>query len=130
MAKYTGNDIAVTFGGTSISNITSVDIQESRGEYDGTAAGQSDAEYLAGKRNYTVTINFLDDSAEAGFQAFDPTAAEATLVIYPQGNSTGKPSRTMTAFVTARNRPLNHDGLTNVTVQLRVNGAITDATVV
>lgn len=131
MTKYDGKLMELTFDGDAMASNTlvSVDIPESRDELDVTGAGQTDKEFLPSTQSATVTINAWDDVAGVNHDLFAPDSATATLVFYPQGNTTGKPKKTMSAFVTSRARPVNHNQAAALTVTLRVTNGITDGTV-
>lgn len=131
MAKYTGKSMALTFGAFSFPSgtLTSVDIPRSRSEFEATGAGQTDKEFFPMEREATVTINAWDDVAGTIRAAFEFSTNEATLTFYPQGNTTGKPSISASAFVTQISAPVTHNQVTPITITLRVNGAVTFGTV-
>lgn len=129
MTKYTGNDMVLVYKGATINNLISVEIPETREEYDVTVAGESDMKYLPGKRSRTVTINGLADTGEADYDQMVPTAAAGTMIFYPRGITSTYPKRTMQAFVLTRNQPENHNAPTPLNVTMRVDGAITDGAV-
>lgn len=131
MAKYDGKDMTLTFGGSAVAanTLVSVDFPETRDELDVTGAGQDDKEFLPSERSATITINMWDDAAETNYDLFPIGGAAATLLFYPQGNTTGKPSKSASAFVTSRTRPVQHNQAVALTVTLRVSGAVTEGTV-
>lgn len=132
MAKYTGNSMELTYAGTTITAnlLRSVTINESGEVFESTGAGDTNKTYLTGKIDGTVQIEAWDDSTTSTiFDVFAPNTSD-TLDFYPQGNSSGKPKRSMTAIVTARNRGVEHNGVVPVSISLQISGAITDSTVV
>lgn len=131
MAKHDGNDIAFIFGAFTFpaGSLVSVDFPRMRGEYEATGATQDDQEYFPGKRSSTVTVNAWDDVADTIRAACENTTAEATGQYFPQGNTTGKPKRSASMFVTNISDPGNHDAMTPITITFRVNGAVTASTV-
>ena len=131
MAKYDGKDMALSFGAFDMPSgaLISVDFPDQRDELDVTGAGQDDKEFLPSERSSTVTINFWDDVANTIYEAFDPSDPAATLEFFPQGETSGKPKKSASAFVTARSRPVTHNQGVAGTVTLRVTGAVTNTTV-
>jgi len=131
MAKYDGKDMALTFGAFDMPSgtLVSVDWPEQRDELDVTGASQDDKEFLPSERSSTVTINAWDDAAGTIYDAFDPSDNAATLDFFPQGETSGKPKKTASAFVTNRSRPVTHNQASAITITLRVTGAVTNTTV-
>lgn len=125
MAKYTGNALAVTVGGSDLTNLISCEVNESAATYDTTVVGESAETHLPGKTSAQCTINFLDDSGEASFDALLP-GGSYTIVVFPRGKTAGFQKRTFTATVTGRQRPVSHNAAVPVTVTMQVNGAITE----
>lgn len=131
MAKYDGKDMALSFGAFDMPSgtLVSVDWPDTRDEIDVTGASQDDKEFLPSERSSTVTINFWDDAGNTIHEAFDPSDAAATLEFFPQGETSSKPKKSASAFVTSRSRPVTHNQGVAGSVTLRISGAITNTTV-
>jgi hypothetical protein len=131
MAKYDGKNMAFKFGNFTFpaGSLISVDWPRSRAELDMTGATQLDKEFLPSERESTITVNAWDDVAETIRTAMEVTTAAATAEFYKQGNTTGKPKRTATAFVTSVSDPLTHNAGAPITIVLRVDGAVTPSLV-
>ena len=130
MAKYTGLGMDFQVVTTSITNLTSVEINETGDAYDASAAGAVPNEYLPGHTGGTCTVNFYDDTAEADFDLFIPTNATASYKFAPQGIvSGGLPQYTFTGIVTSRVRGVTHNATTPVTVGIQITGAISTGVV-
>ncbi len=110
-------------------HLTNVEWPRSRDEIDLTGAEQDDKEFVPSERSSTITVNMWDDAADAIRAAFENTTAAATVEWYRQGNTTGKPKRSASAFVTNISDPLPHNQGAALTVTLRVSGAVTQSTV-
>lgn len=132
MAKYTGKNLAVKVGSTTITSghLISVELPYSRGEVELTGAGQSDKEFAPMEREATCTINVWDDDTGTIRALFDITASTPTTVyIYPQGATSGKPVISASMFVTGKPVSVTHNQGVATTYTLRVTGAITEGTV-
>ena len=131
MTKYDGKNMAFIFGAFTFpaGSLISVDWPRNRAEQDVTGATQLDKELLTGERESTITINAWDDAAETIRTAMEVTTAEATAQFFKQGNTSGKPKRSASAFVTSVSDPLTHNAPAPITITLRVNGAVTPSTV-
>lgn len=131
MAKYDGKNMAFIFGAFTFpaGSLISVDWPRARGENDATGATQNDKEFLPSERESTITVNAWDDAAETIRTACENTTSEATAQFFKQGNSSGKPKRSASAFVTNVSDPLTHNQPAPITITFRVNGAVTASTV-
>lgn len=131
MAKYDGKNMAFIFGAFTFpaGSLISVDWPRSRGELDVTGATQLDKEFLTSERESTITVNAWDDVADTIRTACENTTSEATCQFFKQGNTTGKPKRAASAFVTNISDPVTHNAAVPITITFRVNGAVTPSTV-
>jgi len=130
MAKYDGKDMSFKFGSFTVpaGALTGVDWPDSRDELDATGATQDDKEFFPSERSSQITVNGWDDVGNTIRPAFLVTTAEATCEFYPQGNTSGKPKKSATAFVTQSSFAQVHNQIVPFTITLRVNGAVTHST--
>ena len=131
MAKFDGKDQVLKFGAFTVpaGHLTNVEWPRQRDEIDLTGAEQDDKEFAPSERSGTITVNCWDDAADTIRAAFEANTAAATAEWYRQGNTSGKPKRSATAFVTNISDPLPHNQGAALTVTLRVTGAVTNTTV-
>lgn len=131
MAKYDGKDQAFKFGSFTIpaGHIVQTDWPESRDELDVTGATQDDKEFLPSEMSSTVTLNVWADAAMTIADVFKVSTAAATGEFWEQGNTTGKPKKSASMFVTSRSKPVVHNQGVAMTITLRINGATTESTV-
>lgn len=131
MPKFDGKDQEFIFGAFTIpaGHIINIEWPRSRDEIDLTGATQDDKEFAPSERSSTVTINAWDDVADTIRAAFEATSAAATGQWFRQGNTSGKPKRTASMFVTQISDPLPHNQGAALTITLRVTGAVTNTTV-
>lgn len=131
MAKYDGKDQAFKFGSFTVpaGHIVSTDWPEARDELDVTGATQDDKEFLQSEMSSTVTLNVWADAALTIADAFKVSLAPATGDFWEQGNTTGKPKKSATMFVTSRSKPVVHNQGVAMTITLRITGTTTESTV-
>jgi hypothetical protein len=131
MAKHDGKNIAFKFGAFTFpaGSLVSVDWPRTRDELEATGATQLDKEFYPSERSSTITVNAWDDVADTIRAAMEVSTAEATAEYWPQGNSSGKPKRSASAFVTSVSDPQTHNQMAAITITFRVNGAVTPSTV-
>lgn len=132
MAKYSGKDLEITRGTTSIpcTNIRSITPDESADLIDVTGACDEFMEYLVNRRDVDVTIELLDDTDQTIVYNLFGYNTPDTLIIYPRGNVAGRPSLTCADFVvTRRSRPIGYNDAVTVSVTGKASGGFTEATV-
>ncbi|HMN11830.1 MAG TPA: hypothetical protein PKD55_05840 [Bellilinea sp.] len=133
MAKYTGKDLAVDIGATSIpaGHMRSVTVTDALRTADATGAGSTHGEELGSLTDTDVTFEVIDDTTLATiYDLFEPSATEVSVTIYPQGKTQGKPSRTCATFLMKnRSLPVTYNDTAVFTAGGRANGGLTDGTV-
>src|SRR5512135_837621 len=131
--KNTGIDLEITMGSTAIlcNNIRSVTVSEKVNTVDTTGACDTFLTFLATRRDVDVTLEVLDSTTvNEVFGLFGPATSGQTLIIYPQGNSSGKPKLTCTAFViTGRDRSIGYNDVVAVTCTGKASAGFVEATV-
>ena len=131
MAKFDGKNQAFKFGAFTFpaGTLISVDWPRSRSENEHTGATEIDKTFMTSERESTITVNAWDDVADTIRAACENTTVEATADFWKQGNTSGKPKRSATAFVTNISDPITHNAPAPITITFRVNGAVTASTV-
>ena len=131
--KYTGMDLEITMGSTAIlcNNIRSVTVSEKVNTIDTTGACDEFLTFLATRRDVDVTIEVLDSTTvNEVFGLFGPATSGQTLIIYPQGNSSGKPKLTCSDFIiTGRDRSINYNDVVAVTATGKASSGFVESTV-
>lgn len=128
MARYTGKDCDVTVGGNAVSAVKEVNVDEEAETFEAVAFGDTAASQDVGIVKNSGSIVVYDDPADSSGQGALTPGASVSLVVYPEGNSTGKVSRTFTAIVSRRSQPVRREYVER-TYQFVIDGAITDGTV-
>ncbi|MBN2389891.1 MAG: hypothetical protein JXR84_04165 [Anaerolineae bacterium] len=130
MAHYTGADLAVTLGGTTLAGIREVTIPEDHPTPDTTHAGNDDGESIPGGITYRngCTMTLVDDDGGTVWAALAP-GTTGTMVVYPLGNTGGKPKITGSVVVTNRTRTVAYNDAVSFQVTFNVSGAWTPGTV-
>lgn len=130
MTKYSGSDLVVTFGGTTISDHgASVDVDEDHATPDVTSFGDDNGAYIGGGVTHRkASFDGFDDTAGAVYAAIAP-GTSGTLLIYPQGNVTGNPRRSVNALVTKRKRGFKIGDKVALSAEFQMDGVLTADTV-
>lgn len=132
MPAYRGKDLEVSFAGTVISGDgRSVSYEESADVLDDTTYGADNRTKQAGLLDGSGSFEALDQTGAwaTEWQAIDPGQSD-TLIIYPEGNTSGKRSVTFTAVISNRSISFPYDGLATFSMSFEISGAVTEGTVV
>lgn len=136
MAEYKGNDLVVEFGTTPVSaTLTRCEPREESaepGEIDVTHAGdtqQVTLPKLPGQPKVRVTVDAWDEedalSPILGLEIGDKN----TLVIYPEGKSVGKPTRTISnAILMNRSQPIEVEQAVKWSTEFIAYGKVAEGT--
>lgn len=129
MAEFTGQSAYIKFGATVLSgDYRNFDEDEDVGLVDASAGSDTHRSYIKTLLDGKATAEIV---AQAGgtllFAAVKP-GTEAVLEWGPEGNTTGKEKRTVTAVVLSRKRTTPYDNLVVITVEFQFQGAVADGT--
>jgi hypothetical protein len=132
--KFSGRDLEITMDSTAVpcAHIRAANISEKINLIDSTGACDDFVNWLPMRSDVDVTLELLDSNASpsAVFGLFAPNPVGQTLIIYPQGNRTGKPKYTCTDFViSGRDHPINYADVVTITVTGKASGGFAEGTV-
>lgn len=131
MPAYRGKLTTVTFDGTDISGDgRSVSFEQSADVLDDTTYGADARTKIAGLTDGSGSMNGLDTSGawSTAWQAIAP-GDTGTMVIYPEGNTSGARSITFTAVVNERSLEFPYDNLATFSMGFEISGAVVEAVV-
>lgn len=128
MPSFRGKNVVVTFNAVDISGDgRSVSYDQTADILDDTTYGADDRTKQGGLRDGSGSYEGLDTTGNwsSGWDEIVP-GSSASMVIYPEGNSTGKRRLSFTAVI--GNRALNfpYDDLSTVSMSFEISGAITE----
>lgn len=125
MARLSGKNLHVTFNSVVLTaDFRSGEESRSAELIDASAGDDAHMTYLVDKTDGTFTVEFIDDTAHAAFDACAP-GTEASLVWGPDGNTTGLDRYTVNAIVANRTRTNPYRDVQVVTVEFQFSGAVT-----
>jgi hypothetical protein len=130
--KYSGKDLEITAGSTGVpcANVRSIAINERLGTIDTTGACDEFMTYVVARRDVDVTLQLLDSTDNTEVYNLFSTNDNQTLVVYPQGNSSGNPKLTCATFtITGRDRSIPYNDVVSITVTGKASGGFTETTV-
>lgn len=132
MGDMTGSALYVTFKGTAITgDFRSWEDGGEMGLADATAGADTVKSYLTTQLDGTAKFSGLYQGGTAATDVYNLLAegASGTLVISPEGTTSGKPKKTITsAIVKTRNRKIPYDNVVELNVEFQFSAAQTDGT--
>ena len=127
MARHSGKNGIVKFGGTAVGSLVSWDIEETSGEVDLTAAGDTWETHDTTYKSWSGSVTVRLDHEAAGNQT--PRAGDTVAFNgYTEGDAVGKKYFSGNATVVSHTADSPHDGPVMRTYRLKGNGALTVAT--
>lgn len=129
MARYTLKNAIFKSGSDVVDGLRQIDVEESVGDTDLTAAGDSWQGHETGIPGWTASATFLHDN-DAGANQTLRAGDSITFAGYTEGDASGKKYLTGTASVLSVKRGGSYDGEASFEVSLKGNGALSISTVV
>jgi len=129
MATHTGSEGTVKVGTDAIAEIRSFSIEESADTLEDTSMGDTARTYKSSLTTYTGSIDVLWDESDTAGQGALTIGAEVTLNLYPEGDTSGDTYLSGSAIVTGRSVNSSFDGLVEMSISVKGNGALTTSTV-
>lgn len=129
MAEFTGRNLSVVFGSTTLSgNQRSFSVTEEAGLVDASAGADTARSYLKTLEDGTATVEILQDDGAGGptlWAAVKP-GTTGNLVWGEEGATATQPRHTVPAIVSNRKKDAPYDDVVVVTVEFQLNGLVVD----
>ena len=126
MTRYSGRDLYVSFGGTSLAPIRSIDVNDEANEIDGSAAADTRGVYIAGLVSGDWSAELMDDDTNNTVYTAVAPQTTGTLIVAPQGTATGKKKITYNDVVALkRGRTVPYGDMVVIAASGRLNSAPT-----
>jgi len=126
--RYTGKDLYVEFGGTSLtSDQRSFSVTREQETADTTAGADGARSYKATVKNFTAELEILADSSAGGTGMLGAVqeGTEGTLIWGPRGTTSGYPKNSIAAIVTSVDVSLNFDDAVVYSISFQGQGDMT-----
>ena len=121
MAVHTGSAGVVKIGSNIVAEVT--DVIES------TQLSDTNKTYETSRKSGSVTIECMWDETDANGQVALQEATGVTLLLYPEGATSGDYFYTVPAIVTGNSLSVTMDDIIRMSISAQINGAITRGTV-
>lgn len=127
MARYTGKDATLTAGGTAISSVESVTIDEQAEIFTSVALGDTSATQDVGIPSGSGNFVVFEDPEDTSGQGSLTIGASVAFVLYGRGSSnTASPTRSFTGIVSSISHNNGRDYV-RTTYNFVVSGDVTKA---
>ena len=129
MANHAGKEGLVKVGSATVAEVKSWSLNTNADTIEDTSMGDTARTYLVGLTSADASLDvFWDETDSAGQTALAP-GASVTLVLYPEGASSGDTYYTGTAIVTSKSTTGSFDGMVEASISAQYTGAVSTATV-
>jgi hypothetical protein len=131
VAEFTGKNLALTFGGTTLTgNHRTFTGTEEVGLVDASAGSDAARTYLPTLTDGKGTLEVLGDDSAGGptWWAAVVPGATGSLVWGEKGSTAGFPKHTVNAVVSSRKKDAPYDDLVVYTVEFQYSGTVADGT--
>jgi len=126
--SHSGKDGLVKVGSNTVAEVRSWSL-DSADVIEKSTMGDSYRSYHAGMQSATASIECYWLETDTNGQVALAPASEVTLVLYPEGASSGDTYYSGTAIVTSKNITGSFDGMVEASISASFSGGITTATV-
>lgn len=129
MATHIGNEGEVYVGAVKVAEMRGYELTTGIGTADDTVAGDEWETHLTHHKRWSATVDMFWDETATTSQGIMIEGASLVFKFAAEGNTTGDTIRTGTGTIEELGEKLVHDGVTECTVKVKGNGALTRGTV-
>ena len=125
MAKVVGRSGVVKVGAVTVAEVVGFSMDEQMSPIDDSELTDQEMTYSAGDITRTAQVDCMWDKADATGQGALTIGASVTLVLQPEGDSSGNETRSMTALVTSVSRANAKAAMVTQSFGFQVSGSVT-----
>lgn len=129
MANHTGSEGVVKVAGSTIAELRNWSISEVADMLEDTSMGDTAKTFKSSLTSGTGSLDCWWDETDTNGQEAMTVGASVALVLYPEGDTGGDVTITVTALISERSISAAHDGIVEGTFAFQCTGAITYSTV-
>ena len=129
MATHAGKEGLVKVASNTVAEVRSWTLNTSADVIEDTSMGDAARTYLAGLTQADASLDVFWDETDTNGQVALAPGSSVTLVLYPEGASTGDTYYTGTALVTSKSITGSFDGMVEASISATYSGAVSTATV-
>ena len=129
MAVHTGSAGVVKIGSNIVAEVTAFTLETTADVIESTQLSDTDKTYETSRKSGSVTIECMWDETDSNGQIALQEATGVTLLLYPEGATSGDYFYTVPSIITGNSVSVTMDDIIRMSISAQVNGAITRGTV-
>ena len=129
MAVHTGSAGVVKIGANTVAEVTGFTLETTADVIESTELSDTNKTYEVSRKSGTVTVECMWDETDSNGQIALQEATGVSLLLYPEGATSGDYFYTVPVIVTGNSVAVTMDDIIRLSISCQINGAITRGTV-
>jgi predicted secreted protein len=129
MATHKGSEGIIKVGTNAVAEVKSYSLEETADTIEDTSMGDAARTYVASLTSFSASIECFWDETDTNGQVALSVGSSVSLVVFPEGDSSGDTKYTGTAIVTGFTKTGSFDGMVEASISVQGTGALATATV-
>ena len=129
MAVHTGSAGVIKIGSNTVAEVTAFTLETTADVIESTQLSDTNKTYETSRKSGSVTIECMWDETDSNGQIVLQEATGVTLLLYPEGATSGDYFYTVPAIITGNSVSVTMDDIIRLSISAQINGAITRGTV-
>ena len=129
MAVHTGSAGVVKIASNTVAEVTAFTMETTADVIESTQLSDTNKTYEVSRKSGTVTVECMWDETDSNGQIALQEATGVSLLLYPEGATSGDYFYTVPVIVTGNSVAVTMDDIIRLSISCQINGAITRATV-
>ena len=129
MAVHTGSAGVVKISSNTVAEVTAFTMETTADVIESTQLSDTNKTYEVSRKSGTVTVECMWDETDSNGQIVLQEATGVSLLLYPEGATSGDYFYTVPVIVTGNSVAVTMDDIIRLSISCQINGAITRGTV-
>ena len=129
MAVHTGSAGVVKIASNTVAEVTAFTMETTADVIESTQLSDTNKTYKVSRKSGTVTVECMWDETDSNGQIALQEATGVSLLLYPEGATSGDYFYTVPVIVTGNSVAVTMDDIIRLSISCQINGAITRGTV-
>ena len=129
MAVHTGSAGVVKISSNTVAEVTAFTMETTAHVIESTQLSDTNKTYEVSRKSGTVTVECMWDETDSNGQIALQEATGVSLLLYPEGATSGDYFYTVPVIVTGNSVAVTMDDIIRLSISCQINGAITRGTV-
>ena len=129
MAVHTSSAGVVKISSNTVAEVTAFTMETTADVIESTQLSDTNKTYEVSRKSGTVTVECMWDETDSNGQIALQEATGVSLLLYPEGATSGDYFYTVPVIVTGNSVAVTMDDIIRLSISCQINGAITRGTV-